>query len=219
MALAPERILTYLVANLPPAARASDPFFSLGNQFLVRSFVGRLMVTLAYDAEEPLLLLRHRDLVGLPLNAPQLFELGLRNLGRLANSGEIQLHSEGSLFSIRGAGKFGASLLLLPQVWDRVRQKLGAEQLLAIAPSRDTLKLARAADPIARKELATELRRAALRDLRHRLSDDVYLFDGADWSVCRLGEGTERTEPEEAPVSGIIDRRGRDSVRSRMLAS
>lgn len=220
MALAPEKIFTYLVASLPPAAPASDPFFVLGNQFLVQKFAGGLSVTLAYDSEEPLLLLRRRDLAGLPLTAPQLFALGLRNLERLANSGQVKLHSERSIFSIQGAGKFSASLLLLPRVWERVRQKLGTPQLLAIAPTRDTLRLARAADPEGRRELALELCDSFLLDPKRRLSDDFYLFDGTDWRVCaNPSEGSDRTELEKAPASGIVDRRGRDSVRSRMRAS
>lgn len=220
MALAPEKIFTYVVANLPPAPRAADPVFALGNQFLVRSFVGRLLVTLASDSEDPLFLLRRRDLAGLPLAASLLFDLGLRNLERLANSGQVKLHSEGSIFSIRGAGKFGASLLLLPHIWDRVRQRLETHQLLAIVPARDTLMLARAEDPRGRRELRSELSRRYLLDPRHCLSDDIYLFDGAGWSVCSTpSEAEEEPKLEQAPLSGIIDRRGRDSVRSRMLAS
>lgn len=218
MALAPEKIFTYLTARLPPASRASDPFFTLGNQFLVRSFVGRLLITLAYDAEEPLLL-RHRDLPGLPLNAPQLFELGLHNLERLASSGRVKLHSRGAGFSLEGGGKFGASLLLLPGVWDRVRQMLGANQLLAVAPTSDLLMLARAEDPLGREELLSRLGRTGHLDPQHRLNDDTYLFDGTEWSVFSSPtEGNEPTESEVPPTSVIVERRSCEAEHSRKRA-
>lgn len=184
MALAPERIFAYLTAKLPPASRAgSDPRISIGNELIARNFIGRLFITLAYDSDEPLLLLKHRDLAGLPLNAAQLFDLGLRNLEGLAASGKVKLHTRGAGFALEGGGKFDASLLLVGRVWERVRQLVAAKQLLAIAPTRDTLMLARAEDPKGRKELASVLSRSATLDREHRLNDDTYLWNGVEWSV------------------------------------
>jgi hypothetical protein len=152
---------------------------------LARPFVGDLIVTLAHDVGDHFEILQRRHLAELGLGEDEAFALGLRNLEeQVVDAGKVRVHVAGTGWAVIAGGNFEASLLLLPSVWSWVTEYIAAPRLLAAAPDRELVMLARADDSAALPALDAFLTRAA-RIATHPLTDDLYLWDGERWSVHR----------------------------------
>ncbi len=177
-----ERIFAYIKALDPLTA---GPVVDLANEneLLVQRFVGRLIVTLAYDNGDAFTLLQRRHLDQLAMSESEAFELGRRNLSGLVEAGQVRLHASDGGFAVIAGGNFEASTLLVPSVWHWTCDHVGATRLLAAAPARDLLFVVNPDDVDGCAQVDAFLGRLRDVQLDHALTPDRYLWEGGLWRV------------------------------------
>lgn len=112
------------------------------------------------------------------LDEKSLLEIGKRNLGLIANDVEIT-KNEGLLY-FSGNGNFEASLMLVPEIWDKWLVEYCPNGYIAAVPARDILVVSDSKNMEGIQELLSIVDRVwPERD--HLLSKSLFHYDGDTW--------------------------------------
>ncbi|HKP61883.1 MAG TPA: hypothetical protein VJV78_34365 [Polyangiales bacterium] len=143
-----------------------------GNEPVLLDLSNGLLVAYLIDDDDRFLYVQKRDLIDAGLSGAELHALALENLGEHARS-KMQVEAYGNVYRVLLEGNFEASLILLPELWDRDLARLLPHGGVAALPARDVLAFC---DSESREGLA-ELRKVVDRVSHvgdHLLSEHLY---------------------------------------------
>lgn len=146
---------------------------------VLRQFAGRLLVTYVIDRGSSFAYVHERDLKREGISRDMLHARAVANLSRLADDRGMKVHAMPSVVAVTFDGNLEATLMLVPELWQYVRQTYG-EPIVVAAPARDILAIARGPEGI--EELRAVIDRV-WPDADHKLTRDLYTLRGDAWDL------------------------------------
>jgi uncharacterized protein YtpQ (UPF0354 family) len=147
--------------------------------FVMRPFVGPLIVTYVVDTGDAYDLLQQRHLTKDGIDRDAVHGIGLNNLARLASE-RARVRPFKNVFAITMGGDFEASLMLLDPLWDEFFRRFVQGDYAVAAPARDILTFCDAASTAGVAELR-ELVRRVFPDGDHLLSEHLFVRRDRAW--------------------------------------
>lgn len=138
-----------------------------------------LVVAYVVDDGQSFSYIQHYHLAEAGIEIQQLHEYGLSNLKQIAAE-QLQVREYGPIYSVFLDGNFEASLILVPELWDKGLAHLVQGEFIAALPARDVLAFCDASS----SEGIAELRKVVLRVAGgdHLLTTSLYRRMGSHWT-------------------------------------
>ncbi len=179
--------LAGLLPNLeamPPISEAALSTPSDESSFVLRPFVGPLVISYIVDDGDGDRALRQRDLSTNGLSEAQLHDRAVENLARHVQTVGIRLRPYGSLMAVLFDGDMEATLMLYPTLWTKLCEDMGDELVVAV-PARDVLAVSPLDSPQGIAELRAIVKRVWPTD-DHALTTQLFELGDGGWSLWKV---------------------------------
>ena len=177
-----------------------------GSGFLLRPFVGPLVISYIVDEGDSDRALRHRDLLAIGLDEQtELHEQAIANLAGHVKTVGIRPRLHGSMMTVAFDGDLEATLMLYPPLWAQLSENMGDELVVAV-PARDVLAVSPLDSPEGIVELQAVVKRVWPRD-DHPLTTELFLFSEGNWSIWKATWSLYFFTTARNPRSSMVTRR------------
>ncbi len=179
MPAAKDQVLPLLKAAVD-ATRGPELILDAKASPVLRSFVGRLLVSYVVDEGDVLRFLTPVDLRRARLSVDGVHRRALANLDRRARGG-VRVAPSGDVHAVLFDGNFEATLMLLPGFWEHLHASLGA-RVAAVAPARDVLAVCSAGSKRGVRGLRRVVDRVSSNG-DHLLTREVFVHAEGAWGL------------------------------------
>lgn len=158
-----------------------DFLFKLGskNEPFITDLGNGLLVAYLLDQNGKFEYLQNRQLVAEGISKEKMYEIGLLNLKKLATN-NFRLKPMKSIFAIFVDGNFEASLVLIPELWEKILKSYVANKFIVAIPTRDMLVFCDSESQAGIRELNSLCKRVK-NDGERLLSDNLYVRENNSW--------------------------------------
>lgn len=150
-----------------------------GSDPITEPFCGDLWIVYSQDLPDRIVTMKSSSLAELGCEKTALYELALENLTRILPQAEC--NGDGPWYWLAAGGDYTASLLLLDNIWDQLKDLVDGE-IIAVVPARDTLLFtgSRSAEGLKTiKEQATQI----VKNGNYVISDTLLMRKDGRWHV------------------------------------
>jgi uncharacterized protein YtpQ (UPF0354 family) len=175
-----DRAIAYLKAA-EPVDQSEAVTLSRDDSPVLRPLTDGLLIAYAVDVGTSYQFVQYRHLDQDRSSEERLYEVGIRNLLKIASERELRVQPYQNIYAVLMGGDFEASLILLDQLWeDHFRQFVAGEYAIAV-PARDILAFCDSTSAVGLIELRQLIERIhATGD--HPISDRIYVRRQKRWT-------------------------------------
>jgi uncharacterized protein YtpQ (UPF0354 family) len=158
-----------------------DFLFKLGskNEPVVTDLGNGLLVAYLVDKAGKFEYLQNKQLIKEGISKEKIFELGLLNLKRLATK-NFRLKPMKSIYAVFVDGNFEASLVLIPELWEKILKTHISNKFIVAIPARDMLVFCDSESQAGIRDLTALIKRVK-NDGDRLLSDKLYIREDNSW--------------------------------------
>ena len=170
------KAIAYLKAQAPEGNPVS---LSESDSPVLVDLKNGLVVAYVVDDGQAFSYIQHLHLTEAGIEISQLHEYGLSNLRQIAAE-QLQVREYGPIYTVFLDGNFEASLILVPELWDKGLAHLVRGEFIAALPARDVLAFCDLSSSEGIAELKKVVLRVAGED--HLLTSSLYWWMGSHWT-------------------------------------